>query len=195
MQTGSTREPDSRQHKALQPFPGQSLIEVQVETYLSAGVERVYCVLGWGAEAIRQVVETVPGVEVVINQDWPSGMFSSVRAGLMAAASANAVFLQPVDVPPPDRDTIIELARSCGQGIAQPAYRERGGHPLYINADFARRIAARPLTDRLDRIIREELRLSVKRVETGDARCLHNLNSPQDWEKYRKNNESLPDNG
>jgi nicotine blue oxidoreductase len=187
MQMDPTAEPDPRQHKALQPFPRQSLIELQVETYLSAGVERVYCVLGWGADTIRQVVEARPGVEIVFNNDWPSGMFSSVRAGLRAAASASAVFLQPVDVPPPTRDTIIKLAESCDQGIAQTTYRERGGHPLCISADFAARIAGKPLTDRLDRIIRAEPATAVNRVKTDDARCLHNLNTPQDWLEYSKN--------
>ena len=195
MQTDSTTEPDPRQHKALQQFPRQSLIEVQIETYLSAGVKLVYCVLGWGAEIIRQTIEPLPGVEIIINNDWPSGMFSSVRVGLMAAASARAIFLQPVDNPPPAREMIISLAENCSQGIAQPTFRGRGGHPLCINDDIAKRIIARPLTDRLDRIIREELRSTVKRVETDDERCLDNLNSPQDWEKYRENITRLPDNG
>lgn len=182
-------------HKALLPFPRKPLIVVQAENYLAAGVARVYCVLGWSADLIRPVVESTAGVEVVINDDWSSGMFSSIKRGLEAAGTATAIFLQPVDVPPPSRKTLTQLAAAGAAGVVIPMQAGRGGHPLYINSSVFGTIAAQPPGDRLDRILREVLPAKVRQVEIKDADCLWNLNSPEDWREFHKKHPGLPESG
>ncbi len=182
-------------HKALLPFPDQPLIVVHCENYLAAGVERIYCVLGAAAAATEPVLTGRPGVTVLINRDWPSGMFSSVKTGLLAAAEAPGVFLQPVDVPPLPAAVLQRLTVAAAGEIALPVHRGQGGHPLYLSAGAADRIAAFPAADRLDRILRQELTASVRRVEIADANCLVNLNCPEEWEEFRRNNPHLPECG
>ena len=180
--------------KALLPFPRKPLIVVQAENLLAAGVTRVYCVLGAEAAAIRPVVERLEGVEAVLNEEWQLGMFSSIKTGLLAASEFEGVFLQPVDVPPASIATLSRLASAGVEGAAVPVYAGRGGHPLFFCVAVARQIAAYRSDDRLDRILRTDLALHVRRIEIPDADCLKNLNRPEDWQEWQRTLSDLPGN-
>ncbi|ROO89694.1 nicotine blue oxidoreductase [Actinocorallia herbida] len=120
--------------KALVPTPGDPdllLVEHGVRTLREAGCGPVVAVLG--AEARR--VPPLPGVIVVVNADWASGMGSSLRAGL-AALSADAVVVLPVDTPWITPEAVQRVAEGAGpQTLRVATYDGRQGHPVVLGHD------------------------------------------------------------
>lgn len=69
--------------KQLIKFEGLPLIARTIESILESGVSRIVVVLGAHRELIRPICKAYP-VEVVINENWQSGMGSSVKCGAIA---------------------------------------------------------------------------------------------------------------
>ncbi|MCD0451505.1 nucleotidyltransferase family protein [Actinocorallia sp. API 0066] len=120
--------------KALAPTPdepGVLLVEHGVRTLRKAGCAPVVAVLG--AQARR--VPPLPGVIVVVNADWASGMGSSLRAGL-AALEADAVVVLLVDTPGITPEAVSRVAEGAGRGTLRVAtYGGAWGHPVVLGRD------------------------------------------------------------
>lgn len=67
--------------KQLLDFHGKTLIRHSAETALAVGCDYTVVVLGANADLIRKEIEDLP-VEIVVNEDWASGMSSSIKSGL-----------------------------------------------------------------------------------------------------------------
>jgi len=74
--------------KALVVQHGEPWLARAVRLLLDAGCDRVVVVLGASATEALAHVPTDDAVSTVINDDWSSGMASSLRAGLTAVASS-----------------------------------------------------------------------------------------------------------
>lgn len=74
---GSTR---MSQPKQLLPWGDQTLIEYQIKTLQKTG-NPVLVVAGANASQVVPVIEKYP-VQIVVNEDWETGMGSSVAAGI-----------------------------------------------------------------------------------------------------------------
>jgi CTP:molybdopterin cytidylyltransferase MocA len=86
--------------KALLRHDGVTLVEHAMRTLADAGCEPVIVVLGAGADGVRERAD-LAAATVHVNQAWSTGVGSSLRAGLTAAAKteAEAVLVVPVDMP------------------------------------------------------------------------------------------------
>ena len=86
--------------KALVEYDGELLVERAARTMSTAGCEPVVVVLGCSAGEVAQRANLGHSV-VVVNDDWASGMGSSLRTGLRALAehAADAVVVGLVDQP------------------------------------------------------------------------------------------------
>ncbi len=78
---------------------------------------------------------TLPGVITAVNPDWPSGMGSSLAAGLRAvpagcAAAVVALVDQPLVGPEAVRRLIA--AHAAGAGVAVAAYQGRPRNPVLL---------------------------------------------------------------
>ena len=79
--------------KALVEWDGERLVDRAVRVLREGGCRDVYVVAG-------AVALDVPGATVVMNDDWHTGMASSLRTGLAALpATADAVVISLVDQP------------------------------------------------------------------------------------------------
>lgn len=84
------------QMKQLLAINGKSLVEVQLAHALTV-TNNVYCVLGYQAEQVASRIDHLP-ITTIINSDWPSGMASSIAAGVQALTpSTEAVMIILVD--------------------------------------------------------------------------------------------------
>lgn len=95
---GSTRMGSPKQ---LLPWGSQTLIEHQIETLLKIG-SPVNVVLGANSEQIIPVIEKYD-VNIFVNNDWESGMGSSIATGVKGILSkfpeADGVMIELVDQP------------------------------------------------------------------------------------------------
>jgi CTP:molybdopterin cytidylyltransferase MocA len=120
--------------KQLLQLEGKPLIARSVDAVLGSRARPVVVVLGADSEKIQAALGDRP-VVAVFNPDWPSGLASSIRAGLAALLAADpgldAALLAPCDQPGLSSEAIARLTafqRDTGR-IAAARYSGRNGAP------------------------------------------------------------------
>jgi molybdenum cofactor cytidylyltransferase len=180
------------------PQGARCLLADQVERLRRAGCGRIACVLGAQAESIEEArawewdAAESPAAQIVIarNPQWPLGAFSSLQCGLrVLRANGHArwrgAIVLPVDVPGVSHEVFERLMEAAGASPAPdavvPVHDGRGGHPVWLAPATLDRIAREPLESRLDHLLRG---LRVARIEVADARVVLNVNTPEDWQRF-----------
>ncbi|MDI1464590.1 nucleotidyltransferase family protein [Catellatospora sp. KI3] len=121
--------------KALAQAPGgaELLVQRALRTLREGGCDPVVVVLGAGAEQ----APPLPGAQVVVNEDWPTGMGSSLRAGLDALPEeVTAVVVLLVDTPGVTPQAVRRIAADARATTLRVAtYSGDGGHPVLLGRD------------------------------------------------------------
>jgi CTP:molybdopterin cytidylyltransferase MocA len=132
--------------KAFVSLGGLTLLEIGVSALRLAGCNPVIAVLGAGSGDGRQVT----GAEVVVNHEWPSGMGSSLRAGLIAAGRtpADAAVVTLVDQPGITPAAIKRIIRYADPAaLVAASYHGVRGHPVLLGRDHWPGVAALAVGD------------------------------------------------
>jgi CTP:molybdopterin cytidylyltransferase MocA len=118
--------------KMLLPVGAGTLLAAALRPLLDAGLPRVVVVLGHEAEAIRRGAGLPgdPRLEVVVNAAWPTGLASSLRAGLAACGGADAVLVALGDQPGVSATVVARLLEAAAAPLAVPVHAGRIGHPI-----------------------------------------------------------------
>ena len=123
--------------KALVTFHGEPLVVRGVRLLTRAGCRPVTAVVGADGVAVNAALRG-HAVDVVVNDDWRSGMGGSVRAGLAAArrsdapAAVVALVDQPLVAPEAVRRLIV--AWRAGAVVAAATYDGRIRTPVLFDA-------------------------------------------------------------
>ncbi|MCZ7437593.1 nucleotidyltransferase family protein [Micromonospora sp. WMMC241] len=135
--------------KALLACRGGLLVEHTAGILTSAGCDPVVVVLGAAADEVRARAR-LP--QVVHNDAWPTGMGSSLRAGLAALrpTAAVAAVVTLVDMPGLTPAAVRRVARNATTGsLAVAAHRDgRHGHPVLLGRDHWTGVARTAVGDR-----------------------------------------------
>jgi nicotine blue oxidoreductase len=124
--------------KALLPFRGRTLVEVLAGVLFDGGCREVVIVLGADAAKVRDTTDLTPHT-VIENPDWHSGMGSSFRLGVAAAAAEDHVLIALVDQPGLTKESVARALAAHRPGrVTAAAYRGpdgtlRRGHPLLLD--------------------------------------------------------------
>ncbi|MFC7666147.1 NTP transferase domain-containing protein [Hymenobacter humi] len=73
------------QPKQLLPYRGRTLLRHAAETAVATGCRPVVLVTGAVHDALAAEIADLP-IQVIHNPEWKTGMASSIRAGVIAAA-------------------------------------------------------------------------------------------------------------
>lgn len=154
--------------KMLLSVGGRTLLAAAVAPLLEAGLARVVVVLGHDAEAARRASGLAgdPRVAFVVNEAWATGLASSLRAGLAACGSADAVVMALGDQPGVRADVVrhlVSAAGAAGTPLAVPVHAERIGHPILFG---------RALWPELSALTGDEGARSVVRRHFAEAACV-----------------------
>lgn len=120
--------------KALLRQDDEALVERGLAVLREAGCDPVVVVLGAAAEEVRGAAD-LGGATVVVNDEWASGMGSSLRLGLDAVADtdAEAVVLMLVDMP---GVTVAAVRRVAAlpypDALVCASYGGRRDHPMLL---------------------------------------------------------------
>lgn len=150
---------------------GQRLIDTAVRVLADAGCSPIYAVLGaW--------VGDVPGAEVIINDEWPEGMGSSLRAGLehLSSTDSDRVLVTLVDLPGLTADACLRVLASRADIVAA-TYDGVRGHPVAFTRTHWREIIDSVEGDAGARTFLHG-RGDVELVEVGDVADGQDLDSP-----------------
>jgi CTP:molybdopterin cytidylyltransferase MocA len=133
--------------KALLSHGGELLVERAVHTARAGGCDEVVVVLGAEAAEVRRRAD-LAGCTVTVNQDWTTGMGSSLRAGLAAVPrSCRTAVILLVDQPFVTSEAVRAVIAS-GADVAVAAYQGRRGHPVLIAARHWSEASAAAVGDR-----------------------------------------------
>lgn len=187
----STRMGEAKQMLRL---GGRSMLERTLENVGASGVQEVVLVLGFAAEAIRREISepSLDGVRVVVNENYKSGMASSLRAGLEAASPAmDAALIVLADQPFVRPDTmrrLFEVHRDSGAKIVAPSYEGRRGNPVLLD----RSIFAEAMSLEGDvgcRAIFANHADGMVCIEVDDPAVLADIDTREDYERLRGRTE------
>jgi len=131
------------QPKQLLRVGNKTMIQHVVDIALDSPVEQVIVVLGCRAAEIGASIAGRP-VQVVVNQEWKSGLSSSVQAGLAAVKpEVGAALFVLADQPGVTTEVIAKLVeryRETRAPIVVPTHRGRRGNPVLFDRSLFREL-------------------------------------------------------
>lgn len=149
--------------KPLLPWGETTVCGAVLATALSLGLKPII-VAGYRAPELAAAFENIPGVDLVVNDDWAKGMLGSIRLGSEralalssehASTSVHGFFVAPADMPMLPKEAFVRIAsfvsiRSASEPGAVFASRgSRLGHPVWIPYAFIPEISSLPPEARL----------------------------------------------
>jgi len=183
--------------KALLPINNKPSI-VHLISKLIPYANSFNIVLSYNLESVKKEVEKhYPNLNVqfINNELYELGMFSSILKGLESIPGENPVLMHQIDQPfisPKVYEQLVKGYNSQCYTI-QPSFlingQKKAGHPLIINYPFRRVILRYKPEHNLKEIISE---FGEKRdfVMVEDEGIFHNLNSPEQFLKKKKEHEN-----
>ena len=168
--------------KALVRFEGKLLVERAIATLLDGGCERVVVVLGANAASVREQAH-LGDAKIVVNEQWPDGMSTSLRVGLAACAEASGAVVALVDQPGVTSLGVRRLIaswRSSGLPVAAASYGGAVRNPVLFGAPVWSDVVA---AVRGDEGARGWLRANtdiVLPVEMADVASAFDIDTPAD---------------
>lgn len=134
--------------KALLPYRGRTFLEhlLEVTRHPRIGVQRV--VVGASRDEILARITLPPGI-VVMNDDWPKGQLSSIRAAIqnLRGMETEAILVALVDHPlitPAVIAALIEAFDRSPRSIVLPKWQGRRGHPVLFPRHLYDELVAAP---------------------------------------------------
>lgn len=181
--------------KPLLKWGKRTVIGECVHQMRNSQLADIFVVLGARESEIRsRLVNT--GVQFVINEDYPKGMFSSVKTGLsMLGPNSDAVLIALVDQPMVSSaliDKVIEAYGDGSKGIVIPTYNGKHGHPIIISVSYVDDIM------QLDDDVAGGLQSFINahrddwlEVPVDTADVLEDIDLPEHYERLSKQAEPL----
>ena len=130
--------------KPLMKIGGRTPLQMLIESFSIAGIKDIFVVVGHNADKIRGYINehfADKNINIVLNEKYADGMFTSVKAGIRAAAEngSGCVLMTPVDIPliPP---YVIKAAIKAHEEhpgyFTVPCFEGKKGHPLCIPEEY-----------------------------------------------------------
>jgi nicotine blue oxidoreductase len=181
--------------KALVELDGQTLAERGIGILQAGGADPVLIVTG----AAR--VELGPGCQVrtVCNDEWRTGMGSSLRAALRALADPDvgAAVVALADQPLVGAEAVSRLiaAYRAGAGVAVAAYDGRPRNPVLLAREHWPEVIAMATGDQGARAFLRARPDLVTLVECGDTGRPDDIDTPADLERIAVSRPGSPSCG
>jgi molybdenum cofactor cytidylyltransferase len=176
--------------KPLLPVRRSTALEEAISRFLKAGIQIVKVVVGYKAELIIPTLDRL-GIQWVLNEQYDSGMLSSVLAGVGSLdSSVDAFFLLPVDVPLVKPKTIEALYEAYCNGdsrLVYPCFHGQRGHPPLISTACIPRDLSSDYPGGLRAFLSqyEPSGPMAMDVEVADEAILMDCDTPEDYERVR----------
>ena len=195
--------------KPLLPVGEMTAVERSVSSAKGAGISDIAVVTGYNRQLLDPVLEGIvsnDGDEGRINlikaynEEFDKGMFSSIKAGIVAiketVPETEGVFLMPVDCPLISKAVLSVLMRNIEkEGIADdelhpeyfyvPVFEGKKGHPLFIPKKYFDEICdydgpggLKGITDKYwDKMVR---------VPVKEEGCILDMDTPEGYEEIKR---------
>ncbi len=170
--------------KQLLLWKGAPLIRHAAITALQAGLSPVIVVVGASAEEVTSAIKDLP-VRIVNNQEWATGMSTSIKAGVTALPKGigGVVFMQADQphIPPALIRSLVETHEATLNPIIAPQIDGQRGNPVLFDVSTFEKllqlegdIGGRALFGQYQ----------VRWVPWHDPKILLDIDSPEDYRKF-----------
>ncbi|CAG7839583.1 MULTISPECIES: nucleotidyltransferase family protein [Clostridium] len=109
----------------------KTVIENVIDNMLSV-CSKIFVVGGYKIEKLEPIINKYKNVQLVFNENFMEGMFSSVKKGF-SCIKEESFFFTPGDYPLIDKEVYRELIKKQGE-IVIPTYKGRKGHPILMKS-------------------------------------------------------------
>ena len=198
---GASRRYGSPKLLAEMPDKGVSLIFHLVSTAVAAGASPAVVVIGPETEEhfriIAEEVDRAGGVPLHV-EPAPAEMIDSLKVGLnqlkseyqsSPKISPEYVLLSPADIPAVSRDFLRQLTDKCRQGSADLIRgltpEGRGIHPVAVRWSVISHILQMECSEGMKPLWKDD-RLNRYEWIYDCTQIFHDLDNPQDWQKFRR---------
>ena len=169
--------------KQLLRLGQKTLLEHAIDHVQSSQVDEIIVVLGSAAETIRSRISTAPNIRIVLNEDFQSGMGSSLKRGLAEISPASRATLVVLgDQPMVKSETLNRLMdeyRRHKPQILIPLYRGFRGNPVLLDRSVFPEIAGLSGDTGCRAIFGDHLE-NIRKFEVDDAGVLLDADRPED---------------
>jgi nicotine blue oxidoreductase len=162
--------------KAIHALDGERLVDRAARVLREGGCDVLYVVSG-------AVSVEVPGATTVVNDEWQTGMASSLRAGLAAIPDrADAVVISLVDQPGIGADVVARLVRRLDEGhqLVVATYAGQPRNPVGVARPLWAAMSASAVGDEGARAFIRAHPDLVDAVECGDIADAADIDSRAD---------------
>jgi len=127
------------QPKQLLKYQNKTLLQHAIDTAKQSSVRSIIVVLGSNAEVILNETDK-SDIQVVKNDDWESGIASTIRSGIQVLqTNTDAAILMVCDQPfvtPDLLNSLIEKQKETSKSIIASQYGETIGTPVLFRKQF-----------------------------------------------------------
>ena len=162
-------------YKMTYEFSGLTMIEKSVLSF-KPFCEKVYVVVGYNHMIIREILKKYDFVEIIYNELYENGMFSSVKMGISSIECDRLLFM-PGDYPNIKEVTIKKLLLTKGEVII-PSFNYHAGHPIVIDGNLLNEITENSKYLTLKDFVQST---KVKYVNVDDAGVLMDVDTLKDY--------------
>lgn len=174
--------------KMLLPYESTTIIETVVEKAIHSKADHVSVVTGSYGTEIRDKLSRF-AIDVVNNDEYKSGMLSSVQAGLrFVPKHVKAVMILLGDQPMIKKEVInllIEAYNNHAERIVIPVYEGKRGHPLLVDMSFKQDIEKLDPLKGLRQLIIENPE-EILELEVDTPSILKDIDTKEDYERMMK---------
>lgn len=156
---------------------GKTLIENCIEGMYNV-CSRIIVVGGYKFENILPIIDKYPKTELVLNENYRDGMYSSVKKGL-EYIKGERFFLTPGDYPAIHADVYKTMLDREGE-IVIPIYKGEKGHPVLMKSHLAKEICQNSTYLSLREFIGAK---GFETVEVKDKGILMDVDTMEDYLK------------
>ena len=123
------------ENKLTKKIRGIPLIKHSVKNILASSVDELIVVLGYQKEIIEKLIDKNDKIKFVFNNNFESGMASSIKIGLNnLSEKTEAFFICLGDMPMINQDVYNQLIRSRNnKEIIVPTYKGQQGNPILFS--------------------------------------------------------------
>ena len=129
--------------KPLLPCNEKTMIETVIDLFKVNNIHNILVITGHNNRQLEPLVEKA-GAYPIFNENFESGMFSSIKKGISNINSdSSGFFLLPVDIPalrPSTISLMIQEFQKSKNNIIMPYFNKKSGHPPLIPCKFINEI-------------------------------------------------------
>jgi molybdenum cofactor cytidylyltransferase len=168
--------------KMTLPWQDSTIIETAVSGALTV-CGRAVVVAGYRAEEVLNLFRENPAVTIAVNEDYESGMFSSVKRGCREVETER-FFLALGDMPSVSPAVYRRLIFYTAADAVIPKFRGKRGHPILLGAGMAERILTYGNGETLHHVLSDVVTMSVP---VGDMHIIHDIDTEADYKRALSN--------